>query len=122
MSRVHGCAAGLAIIALSGCHPSPADQSARAVAAVRVADSSWEQAFSQRDTTAAVEAVESTGSVLAPNAPIYSIGTYELSFTDPKGRLIKDHGKYVTIWHTQADGSWKVALDIFNSDLPLPAS
>ena len=33
---------------------------------------------------------------------------------------IPDHGKYIEIWRRQSDGSWKVALDIFNSDLPLP--
>jgi ketosteroid isomerase-like protein len=29
-----------------------------------------------------------------------------------------DKGKYVTVWKKQADGSWKVAEDIFNSDAP----
>jgi ketosteroid isomerase-like protein len=33
---------------------------------------------------------------------------------------VEDRGKYLEIWKRQADGSWKVALDIFNSDLPLP--
>ena len=32
----------------------------------------------------------------------------------------EDHGKYIEIWRRQPDGGWKVALDIFNSDLPLP--
>ena len=29
-----------------------------------------------------------------------------------------DDGKYIEIWKRQADGSWKIAYDIFNSDLP----
>jgi ketosteroid isomerase-like protein len=49
----------------------------------------------------------------------FSSGTYEMSYTDPKGKPATDHGKYVTIWRKQADGSWKVVLDTFNSDLPL---
>lgn len=50
----------------------------------------------------------------------YTRGSYELGFTDPKGGQITDKGKYATVWHKQADGTWKVALDIFNSDLPAP--
>lgn len=52
----------------------------------------------------------------------YSSGTYELGFMDPKGKPLTDHGKYVTVWRKQADGSWKVAMDIFNSDLPVPGN
>jgi ketosteroid isomerase-like protein len=48
----------------------------------------------------------------------YSLGTYELSMNDPKGKPMEDRGKYVTVWKKQADGSWKVAVDMFNSDLP----
>jgi len=48
----------------------------------------------------------------------YTIGTYELTLHDPKGKPVSDQGKYVTLWKKQADGTWKVAADIFNSDLP----
>src|SRR5215469_3939406 len=46
----------------------------------------------------------------------YSTGKYELSYTDSSGKQVSDHGKYVTVWKKQADGSWKVVRDIFNSD------
>lgn len=49
----------------------------------------------------------------------YSIGTYELSMNDPKGKPVTDRGKYATVWKKQADGSWKAAVDMFNSDLPV---
>lgn len=52
----------------------------------------------------------------------YSLGTYVLTMNDPKGTPMSDHGKYATAWKKQADGSWKVAFDMFNSDLPLPHS
>ena len=146
---------------LIACQPkAPADESAAAVEAIRAADAAWSQAFSARDTTAAVAAVESTGSVAAPNAPIatgsqairalfegfyalpamtihwqptvvqasrsgelgFTLGAYELSFNDPKGKPVSDKGKYVTVWRKQADGTWKVVVDEFNSDQPLPAS
>lgn len=50
----------------------------------------------------------------------YSIGVYEMSIRGPNGQPIPDHGKYSTVWEKQADGNWKVMMDIFNSDLPMP--
>lgn len=48
----------------------------------------------------------------------YTSGTYEVSFDEP-GKRAEDKGKYLTIW--KKEGSvWKVAQDIFNSDLPAP--
>lgn len=51
----------------------------------------------------------------------YSSGTYEMSMNDSAGNPVPDRGKYATIWRMQADSSWKVVLDIFNSDLPVAA-
>lgn len=51
----------------------------------------------------------------------YSSGAYQMDFNDPSGKPIADKGKYVTVWKKQKDGSWKVLLDIFNSDLQAPA-
>jgi ketosteroid isomerase-like protein len=45
----------------------------------------------------------------------YTTGTYQSSMGG-----MPDNGKYVTIWKKQADGSWKVAVDMFNSDVPMP--
>lgn len=46
-------------------------------------------------------------------------GTYTLSMT-PKagGDSIEDVGKYLSILQRQADGSWKLARDCFNSNGP----
>ena len=46
----------------------------------------------------------------------YSIGTYET--TSKSGN---DRGKYLEVWKKQADGSWKCAVDMFSSDLPVPS-
>jgi uncharacterized protein (TIGR02246 family) len=48
----------------------------------------------------------------------YDVGTYQLTMKDPKGNSTADHGKFVEVWKKQADGNWKVAADMFNSDLP----
>lgn len=48
----------------------------------------------------------------------YMYGRYKLAFKDMN---MTDEGKYIEIWRKQADGSWKVTYDIFNSDVPVPA-
>ena len=48
-------------------------------------------------------------------------GTYELTMNDASGKPINDRGNYVEVWKKQADGKWKVAVDIWNSDLPMPS-
>ena len=46
------------------------------------------------------------------------IGAYTLDI-QPQGKPpAKDEGKYVVIWKRQKDGSWKLAVDIFNTNLP----
>ena len=52
----------------------------------------------------------------------YVSGTYEQLMTDASGKPAKDRGKYVEIFKKQTDGTWKVIVDIWNSDLPAPAS
>jgi len=53
----------------------------------------------------------------------YVRGTYTLKVTPPGATApIDDHGKHITIWKRQADGSWKAILATFSSDLPLPTS
>ena len=46
-------------------------------------------------------------------------GWYRLSAQGPNGP-INDTGKYVVVWR-KVDGKWKVASDIFNTDLPTAA-
>ncbi len=49
----------------------------------------------------------------------YSYGVYEMSWDGEDGNRINDKGKYMTVWKKQADGQWKTAADMFNSDLPI---
>lgn len=48
----------------------------------------------------------------------YTSGTYDLHANGPDGAPFSDHGKYLTVWKKDASGAWKVAYDIFNSDMP----
>ena len=47
----------------------------------------------------------------------YDIGTYTFSMDGARGRRVEDKGKYLVVWKKE-DGAWKIAADMFNSDLP----
>jgi len=49
-------------------------------------------------------------------------GTYELIMNDASGKPINDRGKYLEVWEKQADGNWKCAADMWNSDLAVSPS
>ena len=50
-------------------------------------------------------------------------GTFTMKMT-PKGdgESMEDKGKYLVIFQKQADGSWKLAREVWNSDNPLAGS
>jgi ketosteroid isomerase-like protein len=53
----------------------------------------------------------------------YVHGAYQITVTPPgAAEPVGDKGKYVEVWKKQRDGSWQVILDVYNSDLPAPAS
>lgn len=44
----------------------------------------------------------------------WTTGTYVSESTDAEGNVSRGQGRYVTIWRKQADGSWKVVMDLGN--------
>ena len=49
---------------------------------------------------------------------ITEIGTYKIKLTMPGvDQPVEDHGKYLTLWEKQTDGSLKVKVEIWNSDV-----
>jgi ketosteroid isomerase-like protein len=50
---------------------------------------------------------------------VVDIGTYEISMKIPEmgDEPWKDHGKYMTIWEMQDDGSMKVKVETWNTDV-----
>jgi uncharacterized protein (TIGR02246 family) len=44
----------------------------------------------------------------------WEVGTYDASTKDPKGKPTAEKGKYVLIWKKQADGNWKIEVDMNN--------
>jgi len=50
-------------------------------------------------------------------------GIYRLTFTMPGVTTpITDEGKYLWVLRRSSDGKWRIAIDMFNSDLPPPPS
>jgi ketosteroid isomerase-like protein len=51
----------------------------------------------------------------------YERGTYTLTIAaSGKTPAVSDHGKFLAVRRRQADGSWPMTADMFNSDVPLP--
>lgn len=56
---------------------------------------------------------------VVPNGNLITeIGTYKITMTMPgMDKPMDDHGKYLTIWEKQKDGSLKVKVETWNSDV-----
>jgi len=50
----------------------------------------------------------------------YEIGKYTIKIQPEGQEPIEALGKYVAVWKLQADGSWKLHIDIWNSSMPPP--
>ena len=50
----------------------------------------------------------------------YTRGTYESPMLGPGGQQLLERGKWVSVWKRQADGQWRIVVDIFNTDTPPP--
>ena len=59
-----------------------------------------------------ITAAESSGDLA------YGMGTYEITGADSNHL---DHGKWMNV-SKKVNGTWKTQCDIFNSDMPMPAS
>lgn len=49
----------------------------------------------------------------------YSRATAAVTVTGPDGMPMAESGPDVHVWKKQADGTWKIVIDIWNSDMPL---
>lgn len=62
----------------------------------------------------------STSKIISENGDlVVDTGTYELSGTDAKGKPFRDVGKWVEVLQRE-NGEWKLVVDTWNSDLPVP--
>lgn len=140
--------ATLSLIVVAACAP-PGSQVSTELPEL---DEAWEAAFNDGDVEALAAMYAEDARVMAPNAALgtgrdavravfggmidaglkgelesveavvagdigYQIGTYAIS---ADGTVV-DRGKYIEIWR-KVNGEWKMANDIFNSDLPAAPS
>lgn len=60
---------------------------------------------------------EPTKAEFVGSGPVgYTVGRYEAKFTGDDGKPQTSHGRYMTTWRKQKDGSWKVVADIGSPD------
>jgi ketosteroid isomerase-like protein len=50
---------------------------------------------------------------------VVDVGTYDYTAASPKGKPVHDVGKTVGVFK-QVGGQWKLQIDTWNSDLPMP--
>ena len=50
---------------------------------------------------------------------VVELGSYVFKFQDPSGKTQTDNGKYATVYQ-KVNGEWKIVVDTFNSDMPIP--
>lgn len=66
----------------------------------------------------ATEFETTTLKVMSFGNMITEIGTYKITMTMPDmEKPMDDHGKYLTIWEKQKDGSLKIKIDTWNTDV-----
>jgi ketosteroid isomerase-like protein len=46
------------------------------------------------------------------------VGSFRFEGPGPDGSTVTDNGKYLAVWKPTADGTWKIAADIWNADAP----
>ena len=61
-----------------------------------------------------------TQDVIAAGDYAIETGAYDLTAAPPKAKPVHDVGKYIVVWKKQADGSYKLLRDIYNSDEGMP--
>jgi len=50
----------------------------------------------------------------------YSMGTYLTTMLGENGKPVTEPGKWLSVWKRQADGSWRIVVDTYNTDIPPP--
>lgn len=50
----------------------------------------------------------------------YMRGVYQSPMLGPDGQQVIERGKWVSVWKRQADGEWRIVVEIFNTDAPPP--
>ena len=93
----------------------PAEAMAQGTDAIRALGDAFlkDPAFAATFTPVAVE-------VSASGDMGYTLNTADITVTGPAGRPATERIRDFHLWRRQADGSWKVVVDIWNAEPPPP--
>lgn len=58
--------------------------------------------------------------VASGNDMAYTMGTYMSTMLGEDGKAVTEPGKWLSVWKRQADGSWRIVADTYNTDIPPP--
>ena len=50
----------------------------------------------------------------------YTAGTYVATLRGEDGNIVTEPGKWVSVWKRQGDGTWRIVVDTYNTDIPPP--
>ena len=94
------------------------------VVAIRNTAAAYHEAAVAKDWDAVATYYTTDAVIMPPNQPAVrgrdGIKVWYAGFP-PVTEPLTDSGKNLAIWRKQTDGSWRIAVDVFNSDLPLPS-
>ncbi len=76
----------------------------------------WNSVIQMGVTDAALTTVD----VMGADGLAYEVGNYAMTIQPEGQEPVEDMGKYVVVWKLQADGSWKMHVDIWNTSMPPP--
>ena len=88
---------------------------------IRVGKEAIQSAFRTDFDQSIHEAADVAEDVRVAGDIAFARGTYTTKMTPkvPGAAVVDDKGKWLTAYRRQADGSWKIVVDIWNSDLPV---
>ena len=49
----------------------------------------------------------------------YTVNSYVIKVIGPQGQPVEEEGRDIRVWRKNSYGSWKIAIDTWNSDKPL---
>jgi ketosteroid isomerase-like protein len=50
----------------------------------------------------------------------YTMGSFQARMIGEDGDLVMEPGKWLSVWKKQPDGSWRIVVDTYNTDIPPP--
>lgn len=50
----------------------------------------------------------------------YTMGSYQTRLMGEDGKVVTEPGKWLSVWKKQPDGTWRVVVETYNTDIPPP--